>query len=203
VANFQPRKNLERLVTAAARLPEVAQGELALVLIGTGSEDQARALRAAVAGGRATGLPAIQRRLGRSRLDTVVLAEALALGDELAAELVARAARALGTAIGSACNLVDVEGVLLGGGLTEVLGEPFVRRVERAIRPRLLANEPPLEVRRTSLGDMAGAIGADARRLSDVASFGPGNCSGPCYAITVFDPADVDCDEDEGEDESG
>jgi predicted dehydrogenase len=70
------------------------------------------------------------------------------------------ASGALGTAIGSACNLVDVEGVLLGGGLTEVLGEPFVRRVERAIRPRLLANEPPLEVRRTSLGDMAGAIGA-------------------------------------------
>ncbi|HZW30906.1 MAG TPA: glycosyltransferase family 1 protein [Isosphaeraceae bacterium] len=55
VANFQPRKNLERLITAAARLPEVAEGALGLVLIGTGSEDQARALResAAAAGRRA------------------------------------------------------------------------------------------------------------------------------------------------------
>jgi glucokinase len=119
-----------------------------------------RALRAAVAGGRATGLPAIQRRLGRSRLDTVVLAEALALGDELAVELVARAARALGTAIGSACNLLDVQGVLLGGGLADALGEPFVRQVERTVTPLLLANEPPVEVRRTALGGLAGAIGA-------------------------------------------
>jgi glucokinase len=119
-----------------------------------------RAVRAAVAAGRATELPAIQERLGRSRLDAVVLAEALALGDELAAELVALAARALGTAIGSACNLLDVQGVLLGGGLADGLGEPFARQVEGAVTPLLLANEPPVEVRRTALGGMAGAIGA-------------------------------------------
>ncbi len=46
VANFQPRKNLERFVRAAARLPEVAAGELALVLVGEGQEEQVRALRA-------------------------------------------------------------------------------------------------------------------------------------------------------------
>jgi len=49
VANFQPRKNLERLVRAAARLPEVAGGDLALVLMGTGSDAEADRLRAAVA----------------------------------------------------------------------------------------------------------------------------------------------------------
>ena len=38
VANFQKRKNLVRLIHAAARLPEVAAGDLALVLIGTGAE---------------------------------------------------------------------------------------------------------------------------------------------------------------------
>src|SRR4051812_26036641 len=51
VANFQPRKNLVRLVRAASRLPEVAAGELALVLLGEGSEAEARAVREAVAGG--------------------------------------------------------------------------------------------------------------------------------------------------------
>src|SRR4029079_10528567 len=50
VANFQPRKNLGCLVRAAARLPEVAGGDLALVLLGTGSEDEVNALRTAVAG---------------------------------------------------------------------------------------------------------------------------------------------------------
>jgi glycosyltransferase involved in cell wall biosynthesis len=48
VANFQPRKNLVRLIQAMARLPEVAAGELALVLIGTGAEEEARPLRDAV-----------------------------------------------------------------------------------------------------------------------------------------------------------
>jgi len=53
VANFQPRKNLPRLIQAAGRLPEVAAGELALVLIGTGQPDEARVLgEAAVALGR-------------------------------------------------------------------------------------------------------------------------------------------------------
>ena len=41
VANFQPRKNLVRLIKAAARLPEVSAGDLALVLIGTGAEEEA------------------------------------------------------------------------------------------------------------------------------------------------------------------
>src|SRR6266542_2792106 len=119
-----------------------------------------RAVRTAVEAGRATELPAIQARLGRARLTTDVLAEGLAAGDALAAELVVLAARALGTAIASACNLLDVQGVLLGGGLTDGLGDPFVRLVERAVTPQLLANEPPLEIRRSALGDMAGAIGA-------------------------------------------
>ena len=53
VANFQPRKNLVRLVNALGRLPEVAQGELAVVLLGTGGEEEARPIReAAAAAGR-------------------------------------------------------------------------------------------------------------------------------------------------------
>jgi alpha-1,3-rhamnosyl/mannosyltransferase len=47
VANFQPRKNLVRLVRAAARLREVAAGDLALVLIGTGAAEEARLIREA------------------------------------------------------------------------------------------------------------------------------------------------------------
>ncbi len=53
VANFQPRKNLLRLVRAAARLPEVASGELGLVLIGAGAPEESGPLRdAAAAAGR-------------------------------------------------------------------------------------------------------------------------------------------------------
>jgi glycosyltransferase involved in cell wall biosynthesis len=49
VANFQPRKNLLRLIEAAMRLPEISGGELGLVLIGTGNADETATLHAAVA----------------------------------------------------------------------------------------------------------------------------------------------------------
>jgi glycosyltransferase involved in cell wall biosynthesis len=55
VAAFQPRKNLARLIRATARLREVTAGDLAVVLIGAGGEEEARVLReaAAAAGSRA------------------------------------------------------------------------------------------------------------------------------------------------------
>jgi alpha-1,3-rhamnosyl/mannosyltransferase len=49
VASFQPRKNLVRLVQAAGGLSEVASGQLALVLLGTGPESEVLPIRAAIA----------------------------------------------------------------------------------------------------------------------------------------------------------
>jgi alpha-1,3-rhamnosyl/mannosyltransferase len=45
VANFQPRKNLAALIRSVARLPVVAGGDLALVLLGTGTDAEERGLR--------------------------------------------------------------------------------------------------------------------------------------------------------------
>jgi len=50
VASFQPRKNLVRLVRAAGRLREVADGDLALVLLGAGAESEAAPIRETIAG---------------------------------------------------------------------------------------------------------------------------------------------------------
>ena len=78
VANFQPRKNLVRLVGAAGRLPEVAAGDLALVLLGAGSEAETRVLREAVA---AAGPKAVARLPGyrQGRALRAAYAEATAL----------------------------------------------------------------------------------------------------------------------------
>jgi glycosyltransferase involved in cell wall biosynthesis len=48
VANFQPRKNLPRLVREAGRLSEVASGELALVLLGDGDAPGRQLIREAI-----------------------------------------------------------------------------------------------------------------------------------------------------------
>ena len=48
VASFQARKNLPRLVRAVGRLPEVASGDLAVVLLGAGDEAEAEPIRQAI-----------------------------------------------------------------------------------------------------------------------------------------------------------
>jgi glycosyltransferase involved in cell wall biosynthesis len=78
VANFQPRKNLVRLVKAVSRLPEVTQGDLALVIVGTGAEEAARPIReAAVAAGRRALIRLPGYRQGRAL--RAIYAEAAAL----------------------------------------------------------------------------------------------------------------------------
>jgi glucokinase len=119
-----------------------------------------RLARAAAAAGRPTELLAIQQRQGRPRMTSGVFKTALDAGDPLAHELIERAVQALGAGIASAVNLVDVEAVLIGGGLGDKLGEPFVRRIETAMIPHLFLRPSPLRVLPGALGDYAGATGA-------------------------------------------
>jgi alpha-1,3-rhamnosyl/mannosyltransferase len=78
VANFQPRKNLPRLIEAAADLREVADGGLALVLLGTGDEVEAAPLRRSIA---AAGRRVIVRMPGyrQGQALRAIYAEAVAL----------------------------------------------------------------------------------------------------------------------------
>ena len=126
-----------------------------------------RAARAAAGAGRPTELLAIQERLRRPRMSSGVWKAALDAGDPLAHELIDRAIEALGAAIASAVNLVDVQAVLIGGGLGDKLGEPFVRRVEMAMIPHLFLPPSQVEVRLGELGDYAGATGAALLLLSE------------------------------------
>ena len=119
-----------------------------------------RAARAAAAAGRPTELLAIQERQRRPRMTSGVFKTALDAGDPLAHELIERTVQALAAAIASAVNLVDVQAVLIGGGLGDKLGEPFVRRIETAMIPHLFLRPSPLRVLLGALGDYAGAMGA-------------------------------------------
>jgi len=120
-------------------------------------EQRAREL---VADGRRTKLFKIMERKGRDRLTSGVFAKALAKDDELAHELIARAVRALGAGLASAVNLLDVEGVVLGGGLGTRLGPEQSARIAEAMQPHLFVPARPPAVRVAALGDLAGAIGA-------------------------------------------
>jgi glucokinase len=110
--------------------------------------------------GRSTNLFQIMERRGRTRLASGVFAQALARKDVLATRLVDRAVRALGAGIASAVNLLDLEAVVIGGGLGLRLGEPFVEAVRKATVPHLFVPDRPPAMLLAELGDLGGAIGA-------------------------------------------
>ena len=120
---------------------------------------EARARRLGAQGER-TALFRIMEERGRDRLTSGIWARALEQGDPLAERLLERAVRALGAGVASAVNLLDVEAVVIGGGLGVRLGEPFVERIRAAMLPHLFADDRPPAVELAALGDLGGAIGA-------------------------------------------
>jgi glucokinase len=126
---------------------------------------EARA-RSKVDEGAKTDLFKLMKDRGRPRLTSAVWADALEHKDKLATELIDRALRALGAGIASAVNLLDVEAVIIGGGLGIRFGQPFAERIAVEMHPHLFNDTRPPAVRVAALGDLGGAIGAALHVLS-------------------------------------
>ncbi len=94
------------------------------------------------------------------RMTSGVFVKALAAGDAVAVELIDDAVGALGVAIASAVSLLDVALVVVGGGLADRLGPPFVARVEEACLADVFPRNPELRIVPAALGDRGGSIGA-------------------------------------------
>ena len=110
--------------------------------------------------GERTMLFTLMRKAGRTRLTSGVIARALDQGDRLANELINDAVRASGPVLASAVNVIDVDAVIIGGGLGSRLGQPFARRLHRAMQPHLLHDgRASVPVAAAGLGDLAGALG--------------------------------------------
>ena len=101
----------------------------------------------------------LQHKRGRDNLTSGIWLRALDAGDAVATDLLDEAVEALGVAIGSAVTLLDVERVVMGGGLGERLGVAWLARLEKAARRHTFFRPPP-EYALAELGDMGGAIGA-------------------------------------------
>jgi glucokinase len=110
--------------------------------------------------GEKTVLFEIMEERGKPRLSSGIWARALERDDKLAHHLVDRAVDAIGVAVASSLNLLDVDAVVIGGGLGLRLGEPYVEKIRDAMMPHLFADHRPPEVLLASLGDLGGAVGA-------------------------------------------
>jgi glucokinase len=121
---------------------------------------EARARKLVEEEGARTVLFKIMEEKGRDRLTSGIWARAVERGDELAISLLEDAVDAIGVAVASACNILDVEAVIIGGGLGVRFGQPYALRIEAAMLPHLFSDDRPPVVRVAELGDLGGALGA-------------------------------------------
>ncbi len=110
--------------------------------------------------GRKTILFDVMEDKGKDRLTSSVWAKAHKHDDELAEELLDGAVKALGAGIASAVNLLDVEAVVLGGGLGIRFGPELGPEIERRMHKNLFNADRPPAFEIAALGDLGGAIGA-------------------------------------------
>jgi glucokinase len=110
--------------------------------------------------GEHTDLFNLMEKHERTRLTSSIWGRALEHGDELAQKMIDRAIGALAAGIASAVNLLDVEAVIIGGGLGLRLGEPYAEQIAKRMTAHLFADERPPDVRLAALGDLGGATGA-------------------------------------------
>jgi glucokinase len=96
-----------------------------------------------------------------SALTSRDLGLAIARGDLVAISAARRSAAYVGVAIGSLMNVVDVGVVVIGGGIAEALGAPYVARASAIARRQVLgAAGRHVPIVASRLGDDAGLLGA-------------------------------------------
>lgn len=96
---------------------------------------------------------------GDERMKSSVFAKALATGDRVATRLLDEAVEAVAAGIAAAVMVLDLEMVVVGGGVADKLGPALVARIDDAVRARLFPGSR-LRVVPGALGDDAGVIGA-------------------------------------------
>jgi glucokinase len=110
--------------------------------------------------GDKTDLFKIMKKRGRDRLTSGTIARALEAKDKVATKLIDEAVWALGIALANAHQTLDLEAIVVGGGLGDRLGEAFIDRIADAMRPRLKDPDGAPLMRTTELQDLSGAVGA-------------------------------------------
>lgn len=118
--------------------------------------------------GRETALFDIRDDEKKKSFTSKVWARALAESDELATEIFDAGIDALGVAVGSMVNILDVELVVVGGGMAEKLGQDLADRIGAAAQPWMMRPSPDLTFSVSELLDDAGVVGAAALARSAV-----------------------------------
>lgn len=110
--------------------------------------------------GQHTKLFELMHKANRDRLTSGVWERALKDDDALARELIDDAHDAIAAGCASVVNLLDIDGIVLGGGLGTRFGSGAAERIREKMRPHIFNPTRDPAVRPAALGDDGGAIGA-------------------------------------------
>lgn len=109
--------------------------------------------------------PSIRKKAGSdyAEIKSSVIHKGYADGDAAVVDLVDRAARNLGIGMANCVNIFNPELIIIGGGLVEKLGAPYIEKAERAMRDHAMARLVSIvRVKQAELGDDSTVIGAAA-----------------------------------------
>ncbi len=127
-----------------------------------GRRTMTAAATALVDAGRTTTLFEIQADEGKAQPTSKVWARALDEGDDVVRELFGSAVESVAIGVASVVNLLDVEQVVIGGGMAEKLGQDLADRIHDEAVPWMLHPNPDLVFAVAALGDDSGVVGAAA-----------------------------------------
>jgi glucokinase len=116
--------------------------------------------RAMAAAGRRTRLFEIQEAKGKDKVTSGIWAAALLQEDAVALEILEEAVQALGLVVASTLNLLDLDRVVIGGGMAEKLGPPIATRIAAVARRHSVRPVDDDQVVVAALGDDSGIVGA-------------------------------------------
>jgi glucokinase len=125
----------------------------------SGMERQVREL---VGQGRASVVPALMESAGGGRMTSRVIQQALRQRDAVMQEVLAAAQHTLGLLAGNLINILDPQMIVIGGGVTERLGERFVAPIRRVAYANLInkQNARAVKIVPAALKDASGVVGA-------------------------------------------
>jgi glucokinase len=121
-----------------------------------------RDIRAQIAAGTKSVIPALLDELGRDTITSSVIEQALDADDPVVGHVMAQAEYYMGLLVANLVNMLDPEVIVLGGGVVERLGERYLEPVRETAERYYLNQEDRAKIHivTTELRGYAGVLGA-------------------------------------------
>jgi len=121
-----------------------------------------KAILARVAAGEPSIVPQLIEEIGQGRLTSRTIDEALRRKDKVMQDVLAQSQHALGVLAGNIINLIDPEAIVIGGGVTERMGDKFVAPIRKVAYAHSVNKTDINKVKivPAALKDASGVVGA-------------------------------------------